>query len=277
MTKLGKTTRLRVVKQVPFGLYLDAGRLGEVLLPKRYVPAGTGIGDQIDVFLYLDSDDIRIATTLEPLVQVGQCAHLRVASITPIGAFLDWGLPKDLLVPFGEQRVPMQAGRSYTVYVYLDEASGRITASSKLSRYLHERDDGEFVPNQPVDLLVCARTDMGLKAVIDGTHLGLIFKDEALDPVKVGQRVKGYIKGIRDDGRIDLALQPGGQQGRDELDTRILGFLKAAGGHSTLTDRSSPEAIFKCFGVSKANYKRALGRLYKERLIDLGKEQIRLL
>ena len=276
MTQLGKSARLRVIKQVPFGVYLDAHELGEVLLPTRYVPAGTRIGDAVDVFLYLDSEDIPIATTLKPKVQLGQCAHLLVVAVTPIGAFLDWGLPKDLLVPFSEQRVPMQEGRSYTVYVYLDEQTGRIAASSKLSHYLRETDDGEFVPDQPVELLICGRTELGLKAVIDGTHLGLIFKDDALQAVKMGQQVKGYIKAIRDDGRIDLTLQPAGQQGRDTLDSRILDFLKAEGGHSTLTDKSTPEAIFKRFGVSKANYKKALGRLYKARLITLDKEHIRL-
>jgi predicted RNA-binding protein (virulence factor B family) len=277
MTQLGKSARLRVIKQVPFGVYLDAHQLGEVLLPTRYVPAGTRVGDAVEVFLYLDSEDLPVATTLKPKAQVGQCAHLRVVSVTGIGAFLDWGLAKDLLVPFGEQRVPMQVGHSYTVYVYLDERTGRIVGSSRLSRFLHETNGDEFVPNQPVQLLICGRTDLGLKAVVDGTHLGLIFKDDALASVKVGQRVKGYIKAIRDDGRIDLSLQPVGQQGRDTLDSRILAFLKAEGGRSTLTDRSSPEAIYQRFGVSKANYKKALGRLYKARLIALDKEQIRLL
>lgn len=277
MTELGKTARLRVIKEVPFGLYLDAHDLGEVLLPSRYVPPGTRVGDQLQVFLYLDSEDIPIATTLRPRVQVGQCAHLQVVSVTHIGAFLDWGLPKDLLVPFKEQRVPMQEGRRYTVYVYLDEQTERITASSRLSHFLSETDHGEFKPGQAVDLLICGRTDIGLKAVIDGTHLGMILKSDLLETVRVGQRVKGYIKAIREDGRINLKLQPGGQQGRDELSERILAFLKAEGGSATLTDRSSPEAIYRRFGVSKASYKKALGALYKQRLIALEKERIRLL
>jgi predicted RNA-binding protein (virulence factor B family) len=276
MVEIGNTYTLRVIKEVPFGMYLDAHELGEVLLPRRYVPKGTRVGDQVEVFLYTDSEDLPIATTLRPKAQVGECAHLRVVSVTGIGAFMDWGLPKDLLVPFKEQRVPMETGRSYTVYLYLDQQTGRVAASSRLSHFLSETGKG-FKPDQPVELLVCGRTDLGLKAVIDGTHLGMILKNDLLQPIKVGQRVKGYIKGIREDGRINLKLQPGGQQGRDDLSARILDALKAEGGTLSLTDKSSPEAIYRRFGVSKANYKKALGRLYKARLIELGREQIRLL
>ena len=276
MVEIGKTNRLRVVKEVSFGIYLDAGELGEILLPSRYVPRRGRIGDALEVFIYLDSDDAPIATTLRPKTQVGQCAHLRVVAVNRVGAFLDWGLTKDLLVPFNQQRVPMQAGRSYTVYTYVDEQTHRIAASSKLSHYLSETADG-FRPGQSVDLLICARTDLGLKAVIDGTHLGMIFKNDVLQSAKVGRRLQGYIKAIRPDGKIDLTLQASGQKGRDELCTRILNHLKAAGGESSLTDKSAPEAIYKQFGVSKANYKKALGRLYKERAISLNKAKITLL
>jgi len=277
MTELGKTARLRVIKQLAFGVFLDAHELGEILLPSRYVPAGTRVGDELKVFLYLDSEDIPVATTLRPRAEVGQCANLRVVSVNRVGAFMDWGLPKDLLVPFSEQRVPMQEGRSYVVYLYLDDQTHRIAATSRLSDHLQETDHGDFQPGQQVDLLICARTEIGLKAVIDGTHLGMILKSDLLDTVRIGQRVKGYIKGIRDDGRINLRLQPAGQQGRDELSSRILDFLRAEGGSSTLTDRSEPEAIFKRFGVSKGSYKKALGRLYKEHLIELSKDRITLL
>lgn len=277
MVKLGKTQRLRVIKEVPFGLYLDGHERGEVLLPKRYVPHGTRVGDQLQVFLYLDSEDLPIATTLHPKIQVGQCAHLRVVDLTPIGAFVDWGLPKDLLVPFRQQRAPMQQGRAYTVYCYLDEPTGRIVGSTRLSDFLSETDDGEFHPGQPVQLLICGRSELGYKAVIDGTHLGMILNNDALQGIRVGQETQGYIRHIRDDGKLNLSLQPLGQAGRDSLDQRILAFLQLEGGSSTLTDRSSPEAIYRRFGVSKANYKKALGRLYKARLIELGKERIRLL
>lgn len=273
MVEIGKTDRLRVVKEVPFGVYLDARELGEILLPARYVPRRCQLGDELQVFVYLDSDDTPIATTLKPKTQVGECAHLRVVAVNRMGAFLDWGLTKDLLVPFNQQRVPMQEGRSYTVYTYVDEPTKRIAASSMLSHYLSETSD-EFRPGQSVDLLICARTDLGLKAVIDGTHLGMIFKNDVLQSAKVGRRMRGYVKAVRPDGKIDLTLQAPGQKGRDELCTRILNHLKTAGGESTLTDKSTPEAIYRQFGVSKANYKKALGRLYKERAIALEKTKI---
>ncbi len=275
--QLGRTYRLRVVKEVPFGVYLDARELGEILLPARYVPKRCRVGEEIRVFLYLDSDDTPIATTLRPKVEVGRCAHLKAAEVNRVGAFLDWGLSKDLLVPFSEQRVPMQEGRSYTVYVYQDEQSGRIAASSKLSHFLPETDtDEHFRRGQGVELLLCSRTDLGLKAVIDGTHLGMLFKSDLIHPLKVGQRVQGFVKAIRPDGKIDLALQPVGRQAHDELLERILEALNQTGGESSLTDKSSPEEIYRRFGVSKANYKRALGRLLKSGLIDLTKERITL-
>lgn len=273
--EIGKRQRLRVVKHVPFGIYLDAGELGEILLPGRYVPQGTEPGDEIEVFLYLDSEDIPIATTLEPRAMVGEVACLKVVAVNRVGAFLDWGLPKDLLVPFAEQRVPMAVGRHYCVYIYLDKATQRIAASSKLSKYLSEEND-DFTPNQPVDLLICGRSDLGMKAVINGTHLGMIFTGDLLRPLRTGQRVQGYIKAIRDDGRIDLALQPQGKAARDDLDQRILDHLRRQGGRSELTDKSSPEAIYDTFGVSKSNYKKALGRLYKARSITLDKDRVTL-
>ena len=276
MAEIGKPNRLRVVKEVPFGVYLAAGDLGEILLPARYVPRHSRVGMDLEVFVYLDSDDTPIATTLKPKTQVGKCAHLRVVAVDRVGAFLDWGLTKDLLVPFTQQRVPMQEGRYYTVYTYVDEQTRRIAASSKLSHYLSETSDG-FRPGQPVDLLICARTDLGLKAVIGGTHLGMIFKHDVLQGAKVGRKTQGYIKAIRPDGKIDLCLQAPGLQARDELCTRILNHLKTRGGESSLTDNSTPEAIYRQFGVSKANYKKALGRLYKARAISITKERIVLL
>lgn len=276
--RLGRTHRLRVIKEVPFGVYLDAHRLGEILLPARYVPKRCRVGDELTVFLYLDSDDTPIATTLRPKVEVGQCAHLKAVEVNRIGAFLDWGLSKDLLVPYSEQRVPMQEGRAYTVYVYQDEQSGRIAASSKLSHFLPETDmDQHFRRGQQVELLLCTRTDLGLKAVIDGSHLGMLFKSDLIQPLKVGQRVKGFIKAVRPDGRIDLALQPVGRQAHDDLLEHILQHLEESGGTSTLTDKSSPEEIYRQYGVSKLNYKKALGRLYKLRRIELGQGRIRLL
>lgn len=271
---VGQFNRLKVVKEVEFGLYLDGGRLGEVLLPKRYVPANAKSGDWLEVFIYLDSQDRLVATTEKPLASVGEVAYLRVTQVNRTGAFLNWGMPKDLLVPYSEQRVPMEAGRSYVVYLYLDN-SGRIAASSKLSLYLDEH-NGDFRSGQAVNLLVASRSQMGYTAVINGTHLGLIHHSELLQPLHMGQKVKGYIQSIRDDGKINLTLQQPGQAGRDELAEQILQHLQAQGGRSDLTDYSTPEAIFAQYRVSKARYKKTLSQLYKARKIEIFDDHIAL-
>jgi hypothetical protein len=276
MLKIGNQNRLQVVKEVPFGVYLDAGELGTILLPGRYVPKACAIDDWLDVFVYADSEDLLIATTLTPKAVVGECAYLKVVAVNETGAFLDWGLPKDLLVPFTQQQRPMEVGRSYVVYLYLDETNQRIAAASKLSNYLAEESDG-FKPWQAVDLLIAGRSDLGYKAVIAGTHLGLIFASEVFQPLKMGQQVQGYIKAIREDGKIDLCLGLPGKASRDSLAERILDHLKAHGVISRLTDKSPPEAIYHTFGVSKAKYKKALGGLYKEKRILIEKQQITLL
>ncbi len=275
MAQIGKKNHCRVVKEVDFGVYLDGGEHGEILLPRRYLPKNWAIGETIEVFIYLDSDDKLIATTQRPRIMVGQCAHLSVKAVNEVGAFLDWGLAKDLLVPFKEQATKMQEGRSYVVCAYLDQESERIAASSKLHKHLQEQSD-DFKPQQEVKLLICGRSDMGYKAVINNTHLGLIFKDDAFKPLKYGQKLTGYIKSIRDDGKIDLCLQPVGKAGRRQLTDQILDYLQAHGGATTLTDKSPPEAIYEEFNVSKGSYKKALGALYKQRKILIEKDEIRL-
>ncbi|MFO1388117.1 S1 RNA-binding domain-containing protein [Cellvibrio sp.] len=275
MLKIGEMNRLRVLKQVDFGLFLDGEKYGNILLPKRYVPATAKIGDELDVFIYLDSDDCIIATTLTPKVMVGQCAHLEVKDVNAVGAFLDWGLPKDLLVPYNEQLKPMEVGRSYVVYVYLDAHTSRITASSRLSHHLEERANGLKV-QQEVELLICGRSDLGFKAVINNSHLGLIFRDNAPRTLLYGEKLKGYIKEIRPDRKIGLSLQPVNSKVRDELTEVILNFLKENDGVSTLTDKSDPEDIYAQYKVSKGIYKNALSKLYKERKILITKEKITL-
>jgi predicted RNA-binding protein (virulence factor B family) len=242
MLKIGQMNRLEVLKQVDFGIFLDGEKFGNILLPRRYVPANVKIGDQLNVFIYLDSEDCIIATTLTPKVMVGQCAHLEVKEVNAIGAFLDWGLPKDLLVPYNEQLKPMEAGNSYVVCVYLDEHTQRITASSRLNHHLEERASG-LTLQQEVDLIICGRTDLGFKAVINHTHLGLIFRDNAPRTLLYGEKLKGFIKEIRPDRKIGLSLQPVNSKVRDDLTEIILDHLKANGGVSTLTDKSEPEEI----------------------------------
>jgi predicted RNA-binding protein (virulence factor B family) len=274
MIRLGKTNHMQIVKEVEFGLYLDGEDFGEVLLPKRYVPAGCKPGDMIDVFVYRDSEDIIIATTERPLAELGECAHLNVVDKNRSGAFMDWGLPKDLFVPLKEQRTPMEPGQSYTVFVF-EDVSGRIAASSKLSFFLDEK-GGRFEAGQAVGLHIASRSDLGYKAVIDGTHLGLIHHADILAPVTLGDEMVGYIKKIRPDGAIDLMLQPQGEAMKNDLYRRILEDLKDNGGSSSLTDKSTPEDIFRRFGVSKGNYKKILGELYKDKRIVLHDHYISL-
>ncbi|GKT13032.1 MAG: hypothetical protein ISEC1_P2026 [Thiomicrorhabdus sp.] len=274
MANIGQMNHVKIVKSLEFGLYIDGGDLGEVLIPNRYVPEGAEVGQMIDAFIYLDSQDRLVATVDKPLASVGEVVYLRVNQVNRTGAFMDWGMPKDLMVPFSEQRVPMEEERSYCVYLYIDN-SGRIAASSNLSHYLHEKNDN-FKSGQEVNLLVVSRSDMGYTAVINGTHLGLIHNADILQPLRMGQKMKGFIKGIRSDLKINLRIQRQGAAARDELGERILAFLAENNGVSTLTDKSKPEAIFHEYHASKANYKKTLGRLLKAKKITITPEIITL-
>lgn len=273
MLEIGKTHTLVVLKHVDFGVYLgqnldDEGQ-EEILLPERYLPDDTAaweVGEKLSVFLYLDSEDRPIATTEIPFAEVGDCAYLPVLEKSPFGSFLDWGLMKDLLVPFKEQRVPMEIGRSYVVYLYLD-VTGRIAASSNLSKFLNEQNEGVFQSMQEVSLMIASRSELGYKTIINGTHLGLIHNNEIVRPLKMGDMIKGYIGETRDDGRINLTLQKKSNTVRHELAEQILDYLEENGGVINLTDKSSPEDINAVFHVSKSNYKKALGKLYKKRAI----------
>jgi predicted RNA-binding protein (virulence factor B family) len=276
MVKLGRHNSLSAIKKVEFGIFLDGGKYGDILLPRQYLQENTAIGDSIEVFIYLDSEDRIVATTLKPKAVVGECAYLKVIEVNRIGAFMDWGLPKDLLVPFNQQQKPMQKGYSYTVYVYVDELSGRIAASSRLEDYLSD-DPGQLKPDQAVDLLIYAKSDLGFKAVIDGRYLGQLFENEVFRPLHYGERLQGFIKTIRTDGKIDLILQQASSMARNSLTESILRHLNENEGVSTLTDKSPPDSIYETFGVSKASYKKALGTLYKKRQIKIEKHQITLL
>ena len=268
MITIGTFNNLQIVKQVDFGVYLDGDDLDTILLPKRYVPNGCEIGDWIDVFLYFDSDDLLIATTEKPKVEVGCCEMLKVVDINHAGAFMDWGLPKDLLVPYNEQQKPMEVGYSYVVYVYHDEASDRIAASTKLSHHLDEQPVW-LKPRQSVNLQIASRTELGYKAIIDDKYLGLLFRADAYRPLKIGERLPGFVKSIRSDGKIDLLISQATLQGDHELSQQIVQYLTDQGGTSTLTDKSDPEEIYRVFKVSKKKYKQALGNLYKSRKITI--------
>jgi len=276
MVEIGKINRLRVVKKVDFGFYLDGEDLDEILLPNRYVPESCNTGDMIEVFVYTDSDDLLIATTETPYVMVNQCALLKVLEVNQAGAFLDWGLPKDLILTYSEQQTPVDAGQSVIVYVFLDESTDRLAASTKLGNYLTETSTW-FKPDQEVDLLICGQSELGYKAVINNTHLGLLFKNEVFTSLEIGKKTKAYVKAVREDHKIDLTLQLGNQGSRDDLSEKILAYLKSHEGILTLTDKSPPGEIYNQFGVSKASYKKALGGLYKQKRIMIDKKQITLL
>lgn len=274
--KVGRTNVLRVVKRLPFGAYLSASNAKEeILLPKRYEPEGCKVDDLVKVFVYFDSEDRLIATDETPLAQVDECAYLNVVDVNKVGAFLDIGLMKDLFVPFAEQETRMQLGQSYVVRIFLDEHTGRIMASSKLDKYLLEISH-YHKPFQEVDLLIYAETDLGYKAVIGTNYLGLLYKNEILQKLTIGDKVKGYIKTIRQDKKIDLTLNLPSQKTRSDLANQILDFLKEQGGSSTLGDKSSPDDIYQQFKVSKKAYKKALGALYKRKMIVIEKDVIKL-
>ncbi|WP_371368724.1 S1 RNA-binding domain-containing protein [Pseudomonas sp. QL9] len=277
MAAIGRFNSLQVVKHTEFGLYLDGGPHGEILLPKRYVPKDepTEPGEWLNVFVYLDSEDRVIATTLKPRVQVGGFASLKVVEVNRIGLFLDWGLPKDLLLPHSEEKRPLQVGDYCVVYCYLDERTRRITATARLDRYL-DTTPASYRAGQEVDLLVVERTDLGFKAIIDGKHWGLIHKNELFKFVRNGMSEKGYIKEVRADGKISLSLQPVGQAARDDLGEQILEALRQAGGRLELSDKSAPEDISRAFGVSKGNFKKAIGGLFKQGLIAIQDDHIEL-
>ncbi|UUY07899.1 S1-like domain-containing RNA-binding protein [Pseudomonas sp. J452] len=277
MALIGRYNSLQVVKQTDFGLYLDGGADGEILLPNRYVPKGepSEIGDWLNVFVYLDSEDRLIATTEKPKAQVGGFASLKVAEINSVGLFLDWGLPKDLLLPHSEEKRPLQVGDYCVVHVYLDKRSKRITATARLDRYL-DNTPPRYKVGDAVDLLVVEKTDMGFKAIINNQHWGLIHKNEVFKFLRNGMQEKGYIKELRADGKISLSLQPVGQEATGSLAEQILTRLREQGGSLALSDKSEPAAITQAFGVSKGNFKRAIGGLFKQGLIVIHDDRIEL-
>ena len=276
MVKVGNTYELDVVKAVDFGFYLDAKDLGEVLLPRKNAPTDLSVGDSIEVFLYLDSEDRPVATTQKPKAHVGEFAYLKVLANTDVGAFLDWGLDKDVLVPFSEQHRPMEVGHSYLVYLYLDKVDGRITASSKIDKFLDDEKPHDFRPQQTVNLIIANSTDLGFKAIVNHSHWGVLYKDDVYQRLSFGQSIKGYIKHVRPDGKIDLSLQ-GGQETRDKYSEIILNHLKRHNGFAAVHDKSDPQTISDLFGMSKAAFKKAIGRLYKQRIISIAKDGIRLI
>ncbi len=276
MALLGRINHLIILRESDNGFYLDGGTLGEILLPTREIPDEVEQGDEVPVFISRDSEDRIVATTQLPLCQAGEFCGLRVIEVNDrIGAFLDWGLPKDLLLPFAEQSKPVGAGQKVVVRVIIDEKTDRIIATSKLGRYL-DKTAPRYETGQPVSLIVLEKTPLGYAAMIDQRHRGLIHESEVHRTLEVGESLQGYIRAVREDYKIDIALEPIGYGRVSDLSGRILEILRERGGRVPVSDRSSPEEIRTVFGASKKAFKQAVGHLYKKRLIDLGEDNISL-
>lgn len=273
--KLGKFNQLEVVKEVDFGVYLDGGESGEILLPTRYVPKECQIGDILNVFLYLDNEERLIATTLTPFVEVGKFACLEVTWVNQFGAFLNWGLMKDLFVPFREQKMKMQVGKKYVIYAHIDEESYRIVASAKVEKYLCNEQPA-YQPGEEVEVLIWQKTDLGFKAIVDDKFSGLLYDNEIFRHLETGMRLTGYIKQVREDGKIDLILQKEGLEKINDFSGELFQYLKQHDGYIPLQDKSPAEEIYQTFGVSKKTFKKAVGDLYKKHLITLADDGIYL-
>lgn len=271
MIELGKYQKMEIRRLVPFGAYMGAeGDEAEVLLPGRYLPEGADIGDVMDVFVYNDSEDRLVATTEHPYATAGEFAFLEVKAVNDVGAFLDWGLQKDLLVPYGQQRVKMHRGGIYLVYIYVDDASRRIVASGKIDKFL-----GNVYPSykigQKVSALVIEHTEIGYKVIVDNRHRGIIYANEIFRPIEIEETVTAFVKQVREDGKIDLTLNDKAVRRQEELGHRILAYLERADAQH-LGDKSSPvliEALFKC---SKKDFKKAVGHLYRDKKIIIGED-----
>ncbi len=276
MANIGKYNKLRVVKLVDFGAYLDGGNLGEILIPTRYLPEGTQPEDELEVFLYLDSEDRPIATTEHPFATVDEFAFLQVVAVTRIGAFMDWGLPKDLLVPFREQKVDMQVGRWYVVRIYVDQDTQRIVGSAKVSKYL-DNVPPTYTVGEEVDVLINNETDLGYNAIVNNLHWGMIYKNEVFAPIRVGQRTKAYIKKVREDDKIDLLLDKPSHTKLDDLAQKVIDALNHNKGSLPLGDKTDPEIIYSMLGMSKKNFKKAIGTLYRMQMVEISDNGVKLL
>ena len=277
MATIGQRNLLSIVRAAPPGLYLDGGDLGEILLPGRYIPAEVAPKQKLDVFVYRDSEDRLVATTESPQAMVGEFACLKVINLDEnIGAFLDWGLAKDLLLPFREQEFPVRIGDRVVVYVALDARTQRILATMRLNRHLN-RDTPAYRDGQPVNILITGRTPLGYNAIVENAHRGLLYHSQLAGPLAVGQKLKGFVRAVRAGGKIDLTLDASGYQRVAPLTHKIVEALQFSGGKFEFDDNSTPAAIRQNFGVSKKAFKQALGRLYKSRRISFLKPGVQLL
>ena len=260
-----------------FGLYLDGGREGDILMPQKYVPEHARVGDEITCFIYLDQEERPIATTEQPLAKVGDFAYLECAWVNEYGAFLHWGLTKDLFCPFREQKRKMEIGNCYIVHVHIDEESYRIVASAKVERYLKEDMAAKhFKRNEEVDILIWQKTELGFKVIVNNQYPGLIYQDQIFKSIHTGDRMKAYVAQFRTDGKLDITLQPTGIAAAEDFSSVLLRYLKENNGYCVLGDKSDPEVIKHQFQVSKKVFKKAIGDLYKKHLITIEADGLHL-
>ncbi len=272
---LGKTHTLTINRFVDFGCYVDGKNLGEILVPKRYIPEGKREEDTIEVFVHTDSEDRIIATNEKPYIEVGQFASLKVLAVNKFGAFMDWGLMKDLFVPFIEQQTKMEVDRMYVVFAYVDSATDRIAASSRLEQFM-ALGPANYELGEEVDIIITAKTDLGYKAIINKEHWGLIYMNQVFERIKIGDKRKAFIQKMRDDDKIDISLRKVGLEHIDDVSAKILEVLKEDE-FIGLHDKSDPDEIKRQFGISKKAFKKAIGGLYKQKLIAIEENGIRIL
>ena len=270
MIPLGTYSTLTAKRQLLQGIYLEDAEGDEVLLPNKYIPNGMKLEDEISVFVYTDSEDRIVATTIKPKIELHQFACLTVSQVTQFGAFLDWGLEKDLFVPFKEQKLKMREGNSYIVYLYNDDESDRLVASAKIFKYL-SNEELTVKEGEQVDLLIAEPTDLGVNVIVNNRHRGLIYRNEIFQNLELGDQIKGYTKKVREDNRLDVSLQAQGLQNIEPSAARVLDYLKMNQGFMTLTDKSRPEEIMAKMEMSKKSFKKALGSLYRQKLVRLEK------
>jgi len=273
MLHLGVFNELTILRFTSVGAYLGDDEDNDVLLPTKYIPQGSEIGDQISVFLYLDSEDRIIATTLKPLLELHEFGLLRVNQVSHFGAFLEWGIEKDLFVPFKEQHLKMEESKSYIVYLYLDEATNRLVASSRIKRFL-EFEVVIVYEGDEVDLLIHSTTELGKNVIVNDTYSGLIYKNDIVRPLRFGEKCKGFVTKVRPDGKLDIALEKPGFEKLESNSQRLLDIIKSNNGKLFLTDKSDPDRIREEVGMSKKTFKAAVGILYKLRMIQLKEDHI---
>lgn len=276
MIHIGQKNTLTVARITGVGFYLTDGEGNDVLLPNKYIPDALRVGDTIEVFIYTDSEDRPIATTLNPFILLNQFGYLRVKDVSGIGAFLEWGLEKDLFVPFKEQNAKMKVDGKYVVYMYLDAKTNRLVASNKINKFL-DNETLSVKTGEEVEVMVFNETELGFKVIVNSRHEGLVYHNEIFRPLQIGDVLKGYVKTIREDNKIDIVLQKQGFENMDVNTQTVLDYLNANKGFIKLTDNSSPEEIAETLNMSKKNFKKAIGVLYKKQMVQLQVDGVYLI